>query len=188
MEPADQYALAAIAFRALTGQVPFARATEVAVITAHLKDPPPSAVALNPALPEAVDRVLARGMAKSPTERYPSCAALMAALRQVLGVSTTETSAPAAAGSGRRRAPWVGAAAAAAVLLVGGAWIALGRGAPVSSPSPSPPASAAAAASPSGRARRPTSSRTHAEATLLAALPASMRPACRRGTYDLCQR
>jgi hypothetical protein len=186
---ADQYALAAIAFRALTGQVPFARGTEVAVITAHLKDPPPSAVALNPTLPEAVDRVLARGMAKSATDRYPSCAALMAALRQVLGVSTVETAGPAPARGGRRRAAAVVAAVAMAVLLlVGGAWLALGRGGPAASPSPGPSGSAVAAApSSASPSASPTAGTfpNDAEATLLAALPASMRPTCQRGPYDL---
>ncbi len=74
---ADQYALAAIAFRALTGRLPFARDSEVALITAHLNEPPPSASAVEPTLPGDIDAVIARGMAKAPGDRYPSCAAFV---------------------------------------------------------------------------------------------------------------
>ena len=95
---ADQYALAAIAFRALTGRLPFPRDSEVALISAHLKDPPPSATELRPELPAAVDAVIARGMAKTPADRYASCAAFIADLRTALGQT-----APTPVGWARRR-------------------------------------------------------------------------------------
>src|SRR4029077_19430836 len=69
--PADEYALACVAFQCLTGRVPFVRDSDVAVAMAHLHDAPPSAVALQPELPAGVDAVLARGMAKDREARYP---------------------------------------------------------------------------------------------------------------------
>ena len=84
---ADQYSLAAVAFRALTGRLAFPRDTEVALISAHLKEPPPSASELRPELPAAIDAVIARGMAKAPADRYPSCAAFIAELRTALAVT-----------------------------------------------------------------------------------------------------
>ena len=81
---ADEYSLAAMAFEALAGHVPFQRAQEIAVAMAHLKDPPPSAVSLRPSLPPGVDAVLARGLAKDPEARYPTCAAFVAALLEAL--------------------------------------------------------------------------------------------------------
>ncbi|HVQ22092.1 MAG TPA: serine/threonine-protein kinase, partial [Candidatus Saccharimonadia bacterium] len=81
---ADEYSLAAMAFEALTGSVPFKRDQEIAVAMAHLKDPVPSAVALQSSLPPSVDVVLAKGMAKDPADRYPTCASLIADLRAAL--------------------------------------------------------------------------------------------------------
>jgi serine/threonine-protein kinase len=81
---ADQYALAAIAFRAVTGHLPFERDTDVAIIAAHLNDPPPSARAIRADLPMAVDAVIARGMAKEPADRFPNCADFVTTLRAAL--------------------------------------------------------------------------------------------------------
>ncbi len=82
---ADQYSLAAMAFEALTGSVPFKRDQEIAVAMAHLKDPVPSAVALRAELPAGVDVALARGMAKDREARYPTCVAFVTDLREALG-------------------------------------------------------------------------------------------------------
>src|ERR1700728_368699 len=61
---ADQYALACVAFQLLTGQVPFERDQGMAILLAHLSEPPPSLVARRPDLPLAADMVLARALAK----------------------------------------------------------------------------------------------------------------------------
>ena len=110
---ADQYSLACMAFEALTGQQPFRRDQEIAVAMAHLKDPVPSAVALRPTLPAAVDAVLARGMAKDPEARYGTCVALTGDLSAAIrGAAVDATSATVARPS--RRAP-----AIAALVVVG---------------------------------------------------------------------
>ena len=117
---ADQYSLACMAFECLTGQVPFVRETDIATAMAHIKDPPPSALALQPALPAAVDAVLARGMAKAPDDRYPTCGAFMADLRGALGLTGSYV-APAAGPVGARRiaTPRIMAVAGIAVALAG---------------------------------------------------------------------
>jgi serine/threonine-protein kinase len=81
----DQYALACVAFTMLTGELPFARNEPMAVLWAHLNDPPPSVTARRPDLSPAVDQVLARGLAKDPAARYPSCGDFAGALRAALG-------------------------------------------------------------------------------------------------------
>ena len=68
----DIYGLGCVAYNALTGEVPFPRDNDVAKIWAHLKAPPPSLTERVPDLAEALDRVVARAMAKDPEERFPS--------------------------------------------------------------------------------------------------------------------
>jgi len=84
---ADQYALACSAFELLTGALPFVRDQATAMIWAHMSQPPPLLTARRPDLPTAADQVLARGLAKAPTDRYPSCGEFAGALRQALGLT-----------------------------------------------------------------------------------------------------
>jgi serine/threonine-protein kinase len=93
---ADQYALACSAFELLTGAPPFVRDQATAMIWAHMSQPPPLLTARRPDLPTAADQVLARGLAKAPTDRYPSCAEFADALRRVLGLAPYHSSPPAA--------------------------------------------------------------------------------------------
>ena len=81
---ADQYALGCVAYECLSGQVPFPRESQLAIMTAHLTAPPPPVRALRPDLPQAVDTVLARAMAKDPRDRYPSCAEFVTALAEAV--------------------------------------------------------------------------------------------------------
>ncbi|WP_433194050.1 serine/threonine-protein kinase [Nocardia sp. CA-107356] len=73
---ADVYALGCTLYELLTRTKPFPRNTAIAVMQAHVQDPPPRATEVNPLLPQAIDRVIARALAKSPDDRYPSCGAL----------------------------------------------------------------------------------------------------------------
>ena len=73
---ADIYALGAIAYFALTGRPPFDGPTAMAVMIAQVRDPvvPPSQVRED--LPEDLERVILRCLAKNPDERYPNVRAL----------------------------------------------------------------------------------------------------------------
>ena len=83
----DQYALACAAFELLTGQPPFNRDQLVAVIHAHLHQPPPRLASLRADLPAAADKVLSRALAKSPADRYRSCRQFADALRETCGLA-----------------------------------------------------------------------------------------------------
>jgi serine/threonine protein kinase/beta-lactam-binding protein with PASTA domain len=85
---ADQYALACVAYTALTGKLPFPRAESMAVLWAHMYDPPPSAAGVRPGLSADLDSVLARALAKAPEERYASCAEFTSALRAALSTAS----------------------------------------------------------------------------------------------------
>jgi serine/threonine protein kinase len=65
----DIYALTAVLYQCLTGQVPFPRETDAGVMHAHLNDPPPTLPASSGADSD-FHTVLARGMAKDPGSRY----------------------------------------------------------------------------------------------------------------------
>jgi Protein kinase domain/Domain of unknown function (DUF929) len=82
----DQYALACAAFEMLSGEAPFPRDQELAVIWAHLSQPPPPLTARRPDLPGAVNQVFGRALAKSPGDRYARCREFADALREALGL------------------------------------------------------------------------------------------------------
>ena len=84
---ADQYALACVAFEALTGAAPYARPEPMAVLWAHLSEPPPSLAMRRPDLPRPVDRIMARALAKEPHQRYESCLEFIDELRAALGLA-----------------------------------------------------------------------------------------------------
>jgi serine/threonine protein kinase len=83
---ADQYSLACAAFELLSGSPPFQRPTSLALITAHLTEPPPSLRARRAGLAASVDDVLSKAMAKSPVQRYGSCEQFAADLGRALGL------------------------------------------------------------------------------------------------------
>jgi serine/threonine protein kinase len=80
----DIYALTCLAVETLTGEVPFVRPAEAAVMFAHATEPPPSVSARRPELPSALDDVIAAGMAKDPEDRPATAAALVAEMLRAL--------------------------------------------------------------------------------------------------------
>lgn len=77
----DVYSLACVVHETMAGAPPFQRDDDMALLWAHQFDPPPPLTELRPDLPEAVDAVLAKALAKSPDDRYGSCLQFVAALR-----------------------------------------------------------------------------------------------------------
>jgi hypothetical protein len=77
----DVYALGCVLFFALTGRVVFPLDAPESKLWAHVSEPPPSLSALRPAIPPALDEVVARALAKDPRQRYDGAPALAAAVR-----------------------------------------------------------------------------------------------------------
>jgi predicted Ser/Thr protein kinase len=80
----DLYALTAVLYEALTGEVPFPHENEAALLYAHVAETPPRPSERRAELPRALDGVVARGLAKRPEDRYRSAAALVDAARSAL--------------------------------------------------------------------------------------------------------
>jgi YVTN family beta-propeller protein len=83
---ADLYSLGCVLYECLTGEVPFARGSELAVLWAHAQEEPPKASERNSDLPEAIDAVLAKAMTKDPEARHASCQEFAEAAREALGL------------------------------------------------------------------------------------------------------
>jgi hypothetical protein len=84
---ADIYALGVILFEMLTGKLPFGGETASEVLVNQVTKPVPAARSIRPELPEAVDRLLGRALAKDPADRFPSMAAFGAALLELAAVA-----------------------------------------------------------------------------------------------------
>nr|MDQ6916126.1 serine/threonine-protein kinase [Actinomycetota bacterium] len=93
-EASDRYSLAMVAFELLTGNRPFETPASGSHLHRPAEDQAPVASQLNPTLPRGVDAVLARGMARSPEDRWPSAAAFAAALEEAAGPALTVATAP----------------------------------------------------------------------------------------------
>ncbi|MFT5681670.1 MAG: hypothetical protein ACI8RZ_002576, partial [Myxococcota bacterium] len=77
---ADLYALGAIAWHLLLGRPPFEVGDGLALVHAHLTQPPEVPAVLDSAIPQPLSAIVLRLMAKQPSDRYPSAAALQADL------------------------------------------------------------------------------------------------------------
>lgn len=81
----DIYSLGCSLYDLLTQRSPFGSSGGMAAtMAAHLNQPPPRATDLVPALPSAIDHVIARAMAKNPADRYQSAREMASAAAQAL--------------------------------------------------------------------------------------------------------
>ncbi|MGH2996109.1 MAG: protein kinase domain-containing protein, partial [Gaiellaceae bacterium] len=127
---ADIYALGCVLYECLTGaQVYDDKDSEVALMYAHLLEPPPAVTEKRPDLDGEVDGVVAKAMAKSRDDRYATVAEMATAVRAALVPRSAAATTAAPAGS-----------PAQATVLAGSA---LGT-APAESAAPAPPEDAGA--------------------------------------------
>jgi eukaryotic-like serine/threonine-protein kinase len=77
----DRYGLGVVAFELLTGRRPYEADTAATEAFAHVNAPVPSAEKIYPELPDGVDEVLERALAKNPEDRPATATALVSELR-----------------------------------------------------------------------------------------------------------
>jgi serine/threonine-protein kinase len=79
----DQYSLGVVAFQMLTGKVPFFAETLAGLMHHHFFTPVPDLRGARDDLPDAVVDLVSRALAKAPGNRFPSTAALVAAIEAI---------------------------------------------------------------------------------------------------------
>jgi serine/threonine-protein kinase len=86
-ERSDQYSLGAVLFLLTTGRLPYDADTPMGMVVKHIHDPLPRPRSVNPYLPDAIEAVIQRAMAKQPQDRFESVEALNRAYQQALSLS-----------------------------------------------------------------------------------------------------
>lgn len=89
----DIYSLCVMMYEMTVGRVPYNADTPFAVIHDHIYTPLPLPRKVNPNIPESLERVLLKGLAKKPEDRFENIIALVTAYRNAIigGTATVKT-------------------------------------------------------------------------------------------------
>ena len=83
----DQYSLGVVLYHLTTGYLPYEADTPMGVVLKHINEPLPRPRDINPNLPEPIEAVLIKALAKNPGHRYPTISDFNAAFQTALRIS-----------------------------------------------------------------------------------------------------
>lgn len=86
----DIYSLGIVLYEMVTGRVPYTAETPVAVVFKHIQDPLPSIHKFNPNLPDSVELILRKALAKSPENRYQTAEDFVRAIQRAISDASSE--------------------------------------------------------------------------------------------------
>ncbi len=81
----DIWSLGVLLFQGLTGQLPFQREYEAAILYAIVTDAPPLLTSVTPGLPADLEKVISKALKKEPNERYASVQTMVDELERIKG-------------------------------------------------------------------------------------------------------
>ena len=81
-EGTDIYSFGVMIYEMVVGQVPFNADTPFSIIHDHIYSPLPLPRSVNPRVPESVERVLLKALAKERADRYPNIDSLVSAFKE----------------------------------------------------------------------------------------------------------
>jgi serine/threonine protein kinase len=87
----DIYSLGIVLYQMVLGRVPFEGTTAMRIINKHIYEPPPPPRSLRPDLPEPIEQVMLKALAKKPADRYDHPGDLAQAFREALEVVSAQT-------------------------------------------------------------------------------------------------
>ncbi len=116
----DQYSLAVVAYRSLSGKLPFENPNLIQLMQEIAYDPVPDISLHSPAMPPGAQLVLAKALAKEEGSRYSNCTEFVRELEAALQMQPVATAHSSSRSGGRALWFVLGAAASAAAIF---AWL-----------------------------------------------------------------
>ncbi|MBN1964928.1 MAG: serine/threonine protein kinase, partial [Anaerolineae bacterium] len=93
-ERSDIYSLGVILYQLCLGRLPFEAETPLATILKHLNDPIPIPREINSDLPESIEYIILKALAKEPDDRFATAAEMVATIEQVRAALHSGTDMP----------------------------------------------------------------------------------------------